>query len=145
MIIEAWHRLRAMAFSRSDCETKITNLSLPIYKHIVKVLLFNDPVNLHKHTDDLNTWLYEVYEIEPKGFKLKEKDYYTWLWGEKKLANSEPNFLKAVQILRKQYPLPMLDTPENVFVKLPKIYAYIARELAQNEIPVIEDAIKAAE
>ena len=132
-------KLTAMAFSRSKCQDKITDLSDPILEHLIKVLAFDDPTNLHKHLDDINSWLVDLWEVKPSGFKLKEKDYYTWLFEEKKAVQSLEVFSKYLRVKFKSYKaLPRLRSDHEVLEMLPALYKAIAAELSKEEIPDVQ-------
>ena len=135
-------KLTAMAFSRSKCQDKITDLSDPILEHLIKVLTFDDPTNSHKHRDDINSWLVAVWEVKPSGFKLKEKDYYTWLFEEKKAVQNLEVFSKYVRGKLKSYEaLPRLRSDQEVLEMLPALYKAIAVELSKGEIPDVQSRL----
>jgi len=73
-----------MTFERKTILNKIRGLQSPINEHLIKLIRYKDSLNYNKHIEDLETWLYDIQELDynKKNKKLKSSDYYNVLFTE---------------------------------------------------------------
>ena len=71
-----------MAFSKKECEKKITGLEPQINIHLIKVLAFEDDTNFNKHINDIVDWLLQIQKLDfnKKNNKFSKSFYFDWLF-----------------------------------------------------------------
>jgi len=136
--------LNEMAVDRKKAEQVITALSDEIFEHIIKVLYWVDEYNYTKHCNDIDTWLKKIdkIEIKPNSKRLKQKDYFEWLYNE--FNSSEKQLKKTLNFLNKKYSsLPRTSSTENeIFVILQNLYKQLSLDLEKDELKSIRDYIR---
>jgi len=137
--------LSEMAFSKKECEKKITGLEPQINIHLIKVLAFEDSLNFDKHINDIVNWLLQIQKLDfnKKNRKFTKNFYFDWLF--KKPITDEFNIdyvSKTIKRdLRKYDSLKRKLTDDKVLYNLYKIHLRISELLARDEILDLEDLL----
>lgn len=129
-----------MAFDRDIVEGKISAIAVPILDHMIKILMFDDPINYEKHVDDINKWILKKVQhpIISGGKRPKPKDYYAWLFGE--TITSLEDLDRWVDIgLKKYHKLPRLRKSSEVYNILRQVYTNLSKDLSINKFKNIKN------
>ena len=123
--------LNEMATDRKKAESIISSLSEEIFSHLVKILYWKDEINYNKHCNDIDTWLNKVdrIEIKPKSSRLKQVDYYNWLYSD--MHSSERQLQKTIRFLSKDYGKLQRTSlsDDELYSKLKNIYIELCSDL----------------
>lgn len=135
--------LGEMAFSKKECEKKITSLEPQINLHLIKVLAFEDDINFNKHIKDIVNWLIRIQKLDfnKHNNKFSKEFYFSWLFSKpitdeyniKYIDNTINRDLRNYKNLKRKM------TNEKVLINLHKIHLEISKLLANDEILDIED------
>jgi hypothetical protein len=128
-----------MGISKSDAERKVKNIFTHIFKHLVKILKWDDPVNYDKHIADIDNWIYDLYilKLKPNGRPISGKLMYAWLFGDD--LDSMEDVEITVRILSKSYSkLPVLLTNEQLYARLTEIYGKLSQDIDQRNFESID-------
>ena len=70
-----------MARSRKEAKTLITGLSSPVVQHLIKLFVFNSPVNKAHWIKEINQWLNQIDDIylKPSNKKPDWQTIYNWM------------------------------------------------------------------
>lgn len=129
------------AFSRVDVKKNIMRLSIPIIRHLLKVMKWDDPVNYSKHIDDIDQWLFEIYvlKMKPNNKTPNAGEFFKWLYDPYSTAEDINKMLVA---LNAKYKLPVLRTNEQIHIELPRLYKALATDLANGTFVSIQSYLK---
>lgn len=137
-LFEVFHWLYEMAFSRKDIEGKITSLSLPIVKHLIKVLKWQDDQKYDKHLKDINSWIYDIQGFYIKGNrKPNQYDYFNWMFED--VVRDERTCSRYIKGLHQYHSLPVIRTDEEVFNMIKAILYNVSFDLHINDFDDIRD------
>lgn len=127
-----------MAMRKSIAEEKITELSIPIAHHLIKIFKWEDELNKNKHINDINSWIRDVQNIKlkTKTGRFKESDYFRILFTEN-IPNKQVLSRIIDYDLSKYSYLTVTNTDEVVYNKLNLIYTKISQDLAKNDFKSI--------
>ena len=135
--------LSEMAFSKKECEKKITGLEPQINIHLIKVLVFEDDINFNKHINDIVNWLLQIQKLDfnKKNNKFSKSFYFDWLFVKPITDDSNIEYVTKTikRDLRKYHSLKRKLSDEQVLYNLYKIHFKVASLLANDEILDIED------
>ena len=134
-----------MAFSKKECEKKITGLEPQINLYLIKVLAFEDTVNFNKHIRDIVNWLIRIQNLDfnKHNNKFTKEFYFSWLFSKpitdeyniKYIDNTINRDLRNYKNLKRKM------SNEKVLINLHKIHLEISKLLANDEILDIEDSL----
>ena len=136
-----------MAFERKIIFQKIRGLENQINEHLIKVLMFKDDLNINKHWNDIETWLFTIQDLDFKGTgkKLKEADYFKLLFKE---PITDVRNIRYVQnklrgTLRRKYNnLERIRTEQEVLERIHDFHVKISKSLSRNSLYDDFDKIK---
>lgn len=127
-----------MAYNRKKILDVIRGLQNPINEHLIKILKYKDNTNINKHINDLETWLYDIQDMDflKANKKLKSKDYFLVLCEEPMTSVNNIQYIinKEKGKLRKYKDLEKIRTTEEVMILLFELHKIIAKDLANNSI-----------
>jgi len=130
--------INEMAFERKLVINRIRGLENQINEHLIKILMFDDEINFNKHFNDIENWLYQIqdFDVNKKGNKLKEKDYFKLLFVEPISDNTNVNYVnkKLKRSLKKYSTLKHIRTSSEVVYDMYQIHKIIANALSNDEI-----------
>lgn len=139
--------LMEMAHSRSDAKKTVTGLSPQIFKHLLKLFVF-DSIDSHPHwLSELDTWLNEIDDIhlKPSNKKPNKNTLYNWL-----IFDSAPHYdcdyirhtiKKWKRTDYKNVPLHEYDC-EFVLNRILSIISDICEDIHDNKFYTVEDYTK---
>lgn len=123
---------------KSIAEEKITELSIPIIHHLIKLFKWEDLNNENKHINDINSWIRNIQNIKlkTKTGRFKESDYFRILFTEN-IPNK--NVLERVinYDLSEYSKLKIINSNQEVYNKLNNICTKISQDLAKNDFKSI--------
>jgi len=139
------NEINEMAFGKiKDIEHRIEGLSDPITKHLIKILYFEDTVNLRKHISDIDKWFLKIqeYDYQKANKKLKSERYFNKLFKEpitsKENVKYVENSLKRQLKEYKSLPRTGLSSKE-VLEKIYLIIIEVSEELSKDSFETIEN------
>lgn len=131
-------RLFEMAFRRREMESKITNLSSSICKHLIKILKWQDVVNYNKHVGNINDWIFDIQRMYIKGNrKPTQNDYYNWMYND--VIRDELTVIRMIVGLHEYHDLPVIRTDEKVHDIVKAILYQISYDLVINKFDNIKN------
>lgn len=137
-VFEIIYNLFEMAFNRKDVESKVTSLSLPLIKHLIKILKWKDDINYNKHIGDMNSWLYDIQGFSIKGNKKPSQyDYYQWIFTD--VAKNEQTISRYIKGLHHYHSLQIIRTDEEVYDIIKSIIYKLSFDLPLDNFDNIED------
>lgn len=127
-----------MAYRRREIESKITSLSSPICKHLIKVLKWQDDINYNKHIGDINDWLFDIQRMRIKGNKKpSQHEYFTWMYTD--VVSDELTVSRMIRGLYQYHELPVVRTDEKVHDIIKGIIYQLSYDLVLNKFDDIKD------
>lgn len=121
---------------RDAYRTSIDRLSAPIVLHLIKVLKYKDPYNYNKHLKDIDNWLSIIKKLSSKPQPPKEKDYLEML------MKTDEEFLNYFNELNKDYSVPVIETDENIKIRIKEILEQLSKDLYNKEFKTIKEYIE---
>lgn len=127
-----------MAIHKSIAEEKITELSIPIVYHLIKIFKWEYELNKNKHINNINSWIRDVQNIKlkTKTGRFKESDYFRILFTENVPSKQVLTRIIDYDLSTYSY-LTVTNTDEVVYNKLNLIYTKISQDLAKNDFKSI--------
>jgi len=126
------------ALRRRDVESAITSLSVPITKHLVKLLKWHDTLNYDKHIGDINNWLFDIQRLIIKGGKRPtQSDYFTWMF--KDVLNDEETLDRMIRGLHQYSNLLVIRKNDEVYNIIKNIMFQLSYDLELNDFDDIQD------
>jgi hypothetical protein len=127
-----------MAMRKSIAEEKITELSIPIIHHLIKIFKWEDDINRNKHINDINSWIRDIQNIKlkTKTGRFKESDYFRILFIENVPSKQVLTRIIAYDLSKYSY-LTVINGDEIVYNKLNDICTKISQDLAKNDFKSI--------
>lgn len=136
-------RLFEMAFRRREVESKITSLSSPICKHLIKILKWHDVLNYNKHVGDINDWIFDIQRMYIKGNrKPTQNDYFNWMYND--VIRDELTVSRMIVGLHEYHDRPVIRTDEKVHDIIKAIMYQISYDLVLNKYDNIKNYLPAA-
>jgi CRISPR/Cas system-associated protein Csm6 len=129
-----------MAFERDHAENKITELALPVLNHIIKIFKYEDEYNNLKHINDIDNWLFNIQRIliKPRNKRFKPEQYFKFLFEEQiKSPIDITNYINRE--LRKYKSLKQLNSDEEVYEELVKLYKKISIDISNDHFEGVEN------
>jgi hypothetical protein len=129
------------AYRRQEVESKITNLALPITKHLIKILKWRDPRNYQKHIRDIDSWIYDIQTLTIKnGKRPTQQDYFKWMFID--CAANQRTLSRLILGLHRYSNLPVLRTDEEVFDIIKMFFWNISKDLSLDQYQTLTNYIK---
>jgi hypothetical protein len=129
-----------MVFNKSQAESQITELGLPVLSLMIKISKWEDKENYTNHIDDINCWLFGIQKIliRSKNKRFKSERYFKFLFQEQ--IESVINITHYInRDLRRHKDLNEINSDIEIFEKLTKIYKQLSIDLSNNEFDGIEN------
>lgn len=134
-----------MAFSKKECEKKITGLEPQINLHLIKVLAFEDTVNFNKHIRDIVNRLIRIQKLDfnKSNNKFSKEFYFSWLFSKPITNEYNIKYIDNTinRDLRNYKDLKRKMSNEKVLINLHRIHLKVSSLLANDEILDIEDSL----
>lgn len=127
-----------MAMRKSIAEEKITELSIPIIHHLIKLFKWENDLNKNKPINDINNWIRDIQNIKlkTKTGRFKESDYFRILFTENVPSKQVLTRIIDYDLSKYSY-LTVTNTDEVVYNKLNIICTKISQDLAKNDFKSI--------
>jgi uncharacterized C2H2 Zn-finger protein len=129
-----------MVFKQSYAENKITELALPVLNHIIKIFKYGDSPNYLKHINDIDNWLFNIQRIliKPRNKRFKPEQYFKFLFEEQiKSPIDITNYINRE--LRAYKSLKQLNSDEEVYEELVKLYKKISIDISNDHFEGVQD------
>lgn len=138
---ETW--LFEMATSRKAAKITVTSLSPTLFKHLLKLFIFNSPENKPHWIMEVNSYLRIINEIylKPNNRKLRDKELYNWLIFDSSPYYSRGYILSIVEMWKDEdYPnIEMYDfDPDHVLNEILNIINRVCVDISKNKFVSIK-------
>ena len=137
-MINLFQLIFEMAMRKSIAEEKITELSIPIIHHLIKLFKWENDLNKNKPINDINNWIRNIQNIKlkTKTGRFKESDYFRILFTENVPSKQVLTRIIDYDLSKYSY-LTVTNTDEVVYNKLNIICTKISQDLAKNNFKSI--------
>lgn len=132
-----------MAFDRKSAKDKITSLSPIIFKHLVKIFVFEAPHISSHWIKEIDTWLDQIDDINlKKNQNLDKNTLYDWLILDSAPIYDASHVNKIVRkMVRNEYPdlaMRSFDADE-IANKVINIISAVCSDIAADKFDTIKD------